>query len=200
MARKRRELRPEERDLWNRVARTAQPLQPRSSPPRAAVTAKSPSASTPPKPGDPPLPRFRIGERAAPPSRGDDLAATIGQQLRDAPVAMDRKAFTRMRRGKLKVDARIDLHGVTLEDAYPRLQRFILNAQARGDRLVLVITGKGRRRADDGPIPERPGVLRRQVPQWLRGSALGAAVLQVSEAHQSHGGSGAYYVYLRRRR
>ena len=66
-------------------------------------------------------------------------------------------------------------------------------------RLVLVITGKGKRRDDTGPIPQRVGALRHQVPQWLRLPPLGPAVLQITEAHLKHGGSGAYYVYLRKR-
>ena len=88
-----------------------------------------------------------------------------------------------------------------LLDVYKRqeLIRFILNAQSAGLRLVLVITGKGKRGQDIGPIPQRMGALRHQVPQWLRLPPLGPAVLQISEAHLKHGGSGAYYVYLRRR-
>ena len=104
-----------------------------------------------------------------------------------------------MRRGKLAPEARIDLHGMTLAEAHPELIHFILNAQTAGMRLVLVITGKGKRRDDTGPIPQRVGALRHQVPQWLRLPPLGPAVLQITEAHLKHGGSGAYYVYLRKR-
>jgi DNA-nicking Smr family endonuclease len=75
----------------------------------------------------------------------------------------------------------------------------VAEAHARGLRLVLVITGKGKARDDYGPIPTRTGVLRHQVPQWLSSGALRPLVLQVAEAHQRHGGSGAFYVYLRRR-
>ena len=112
---------------------------------------------------------------------------------------MDAKAYGKMTRGKLSPEARIDLHGMTLAEAHPELIHFILNAQAGGLRLVLVITGKGKRRDDLGPIPHRTGALRHQVPQWLRLPPLGQVVLQVSEAHLMHGGSGAYYVDLRRR-
>jgi DNA-nicking Smr family endonuclease len=113
---------------------------------------------------------------------------------------MDAKAFGRLTRGKLAPQARIDLHGMTLAEAQPRLTGFVLGAQAQGLRLVLVITGKGRRVADDGPIPHRHGVLRHQVPIWLAQGPLAPAVLQVAEAHQRHGGGGAFYVYLRRPR
>ncbi|WP_341540294.1 Smr/MutS family protein [Rhodovulum euryhalinum] len=113
---------------------------------------------------------------------------------------MDRKAFARLRGGKLSPEARIDLHGMTLAQAHPALNGFILRAQAEGRRLVLVITGKGLGPDGDGPIPERRGVLKRQVPHWLHQPPLSAAVLQVAEAHRRHGGEGAFYVYLRRAR
>ena len=128
-----------------------------------------------------------------------DLAPGPSEVLGTAPLQMDAKTHGKMTRGKLQPEARIDLHGMTLAEAHPELIRFILNAQAQGLRLVLVITGKGKRRDDGGPIPQRVGALRHQVPAWLRLPPLGPAVLQVTEAHQRHGGSGAYYVYLRRR-
>jgi DNA-nicking Smr family endonuclease len=111
---------------------------------------------------------------------------------------MDRKAFGRMIRGKLKPEARIDLHGMTVAEAHGALIRTILRAHGDGMRLVLVVTGKGRDRDEGGPIPAPRGVLRHQVPQWLHQPPLVSAVLQVVEAHQRHGGGGAYYVYLRR--
>ena len=64
---------------------------------------------------------------------------------------------------------------------------------------MLVITGKGR--APDGGLqPQRHGILRHSVPHWLGAPPLAARILQVAPAHQRHGGGGAYYVYLRRRR
>jgi DNA-nicking Smr family endonuclease len=111
---------------------------------------------------------------------------------------MDRKAFGQMKRGKLRPEAKIDLHGMTLDRAHPALTRFILSAQAQGKRLVLVVTGKGKERDDGGPIPVRFGVLRHQVPQWLSMPPLSSAILQITESHVRHGGGGAYYVYLRK--
>jgi DNA-nicking Smr family endonuclease len=195
---RRRHLKPEEEDLWQAVARTAQPLHP---PKRAAsaselqLPAALPKAKEPARPET--LPAFRIGEKART-VLGHDLLPDLSARLSTAPLRMDAKAFARMSRGKLSPEARIDLHGMTLAQAHPELIGFILDAQAQGLRLVLVITGKGRRDTDDGPIPQRHGVLRHQVPQWLRQPPLGQAVLQVAEAHLRHGGSGAYYVYLRR--
>ena len=113
---------------------------------------------------------------------------------------MDEKVFGRMKRGKMRPEAKLDLHGQTLASAHPRLIGFIQDAHASGKRLVLVVTGKGKSKQDEGPIPIRRGVLKHQVPAWLAQPPLGAIVLQVTEAHQSHGGGGAYYVYLRRTR
>ena len=113
---------------------------------------------------------------------------------------MDQKAFTRMKRGKLRPEGKLDLHGMRIDSAHPALIRFILSAQASGKRLVLVATGKGKDRDEPGPIPTPRGVLRHQVPQLLALSPLAQAVLQITPAHIIHGGSGAYYVYLRRTR
>lgn len=132
--------------------------------------------------------------------RAHDLAPSLPNQIKSAPVQMDQKAFGKLKRGKMKPEGRIDLHGMTLDHAHPVLTKFILAAHARGKRLVLVITGKGKMRDDGGPIPVRHGVLRHQVPQWLTMPPLASAVLQISQAHVSHGGGGAYYVYLRRQR
>ena len=126
--------------------------------------------------------------------------STLSECRAKQPVQMDKKAFGRMTRGKLKPEGRIDLHGMTLDRAHPALSRFIMGAHKSGKRLVLVITGKGKARDEGGPIPVRHGVLRHQVPQWLAMPPLSSVVLQVSQSHVSHGGEGAYYVYLRRSR
>ncbi|KIN65757.1 Smr domain protein [Sulfitobacter noctilucae] len=128
------------------------------------------------------------------------LTPALPDRRNSAPVQMDQKAFGKLKRGKLKPEGRIDLHGMTLDRAHPALTRFILSAHKSGKRLVLVITGKGKQRDEGGPIPVRHGVLRHQVPQWLGMAPLASVVLQVSQAHISHGGGGAYYVYLRRQR
>jgi DNA-nicking Smr family endonuclease len=201
---RRRTLRPDEQEIWAAVARTATPLHPgRQLFLKEVDTAQNavpvhPDGPTPHGHTHPRLPLFHLGQkaRAAPKI---DLIPTPAQALAAAPLQMDAKTHGKMTRGKLTPEARIDLHGMTLSEAHPELIRFILNAQSDGARLVLVITGKGRRGEDLGPIPQRMGVLRHQVPQWLRQPPLGQAVLQVSEAHLRHGGSGAYYVYLRRR-
>ncbi|MGP1355210.1 Smr/MutS family protein [Roseicyclus sp.] len=196
MARRRKGLSPDDRDLWDRVKRSAKPLSP-AVPERAVLPKPRPE---PPRDEPPPpsleIKPFRVGETASVTS-----PAPRGAPPTEAPVRMQHKTHRRMIRGKLKPEARIDLHGMTLADAHPALIRFVSGAWDRGLRLVLVITGKGRTGEDDiGPIPARRGVLRQQVPGWLSAPPLSAFVLEVREAHQKHGGGGAYYVYLRRRR
>lgn len=205
---RRRLLSPEERELWEKVAASTHALHPHApisaetEPDHGARNVASPQQPRPqPQPHPrPDLPDFHIGAAARGPAPRHDLAPTLADSLNRQPVQMDRKTHREMTRGKLEPEAKIDLHGRTLAQAHPELIRFILNAQGRGCRLVLVITGKGKRGRDEGPIPQRLGVLRHQVPHWLRLPPLAAAVLQVSEAHLKHGGSGAYYVYLRRTR
>ena len=202
---RRRSLRPEEEELWQAVARSARPLHPKAKGLHRGIDAAGPTPriASETKPRDLEIPKswlepFRLGQKAKATS-GHDIAPPLGETLRTAPLQMDAKLHGRMVRGKVMPEARIDLHGMTLAEAHPELIRFVLNAQMVGLRLVLVITGKGKRGEDTGPIPQRMGALRHQVPQWLRMPPLSAAVLQISEAHLRHGGSGAYYVYLRKR-
>ncbi len=197
MGRKRRGLRPEEVDLWNRVARTASPLHPDRT---SAAEIPSPER----KSLEPPAPKaeltgFRIGARATETTGSNRFEPHSTQRPVPRPARMDAKAFDRMKRGKLRVEGRIDLHGLTLAEAQPRLVSFILSSHARGRRLVLVITGKGRDLDAGDAVPMRRGLLREQVPRWLGAGALRGIVLEVAEAHRRHGGSGAFYVYLRRK-
>lgn len=192
----RRKLRPEEIELWRQVAETAERLHPE----RGRHEGPKPR----PKPEKKPVGRmdgFTVGQNTQPFAKTTkNLSPTLSEELRNAPVRMDKKAFTKLKRGKLRPEARIDLHGMTMDRAHGALTAFILKSHAQGRRLVLVITGKGKDRDSDSPIPVRRGVLRHQVPHWLSVPPLAQAVLQVSQAHISHGGEGAYYVYLRRDR
>ncbi|GAA4221832.1 DNA-nicking Smr family endonuclease [Sagittula marina] len=194
---RRRKLHPEEMDLWKQVARSTDPLPDKlKSHPAPTV---DPAMSRPSERKDAPLQSFDLGEKV---SRTEThvFPRTTADRLHNAPVRMDSKAYQRLKRGKLKPDARIDLHGMTLDQAHPTLNRFIMGAQAKGHRLVLVITGKGAPQDPYDPAPRRRGVLKQQVPLWMTMAPLSSAILQVSEAHLKHGGSGAYYVYLRRGR
>lgn len=193
---RKRKLRQEEVDLWQSVARSTKPLRPKSKIAMPTPTPSKKEQADPPAP----LPPFSMGEKANHGRSTTAMPKTTAARLASDPVQMDNKAYGKLKRGKLKPEARIDLHGLTLERAHPRLTGFILDAQARGLRLVLVITGKGGGDDPYDPAPTRRGVLRRQVPVWLRQGALAGAVLQITPAHIRHGGEGAYYVYLRKRR
>lgn len=195
--RKKRGLNEEERALWSRVTETAEPLVPHGA--RSSPLYKIEKTTRAVEVADP-IPAFRVGQRIKKPLNSTKLTPSISEQLSNSPVQMDRKAYGKMTRGKLMPEARLDLHGLTLEQAHPRLNRFVMDAYSSGKRLVLVITGKGKSKEDIGPIPMRLGVLKHQVPQWLQQGALRPVVLQVTTANQKHGGSGAYYVYLRRPR
>ena len=198
---RRRELSEEESTLWQRVAGSARRLQPAASPAADTRTGPVPDPGAPPSALRKPKPAAPLPiPPAPPPAVRLDLAESVGDALARVPVRMDRKAHMRMMRGKLTPEARIDLHGMTLAQAHPALTGFMMNAHARGLRLVLVITGKGRTQpADDtGPMPRRAGALKHEVPHWLRSGPLRAVVLEVRESHRSHGGAGAYYVYLRK--
>ena len=201
MSRRRRLVRPDEKALWDQVNRATTRLRPDPAPATPEIAERPRPA--PRRSGDAggfDLRPFRMGEGAATAVPGHDLAPGLSETLAEAPVRMDRKAYTRLRRGQLTPEARIDLHGMTLAQAQPALANFVATSHARGLRLVLVITGKGKDRDPGGPIPTRHGVLRHQVPQWLAMPPLSAMVLDVREAHRKHGGQGALYVYLRRRR
>lgn len=190
-----RHLSPEERALWDRVAERAIPLDPK----RPDMLPERPKPKKPAPARSEPMPDFRVGQSARA-TRPHDLLPNVTDRLSRAPVNMDHKSFGKMTRGKLKPEARIDLHGMTMAEAHPELVAFILGSQSLGRRLVLVITGKGKDRDDGGPIPTRHGVLRHQVPQWLALPPLNHAILQVTPAHLKHGGHGAYYIYLRKQR
>lgn len=195
--RKPRHLSSEERALWDRVAERASPLHPTREEQAPQFAPRANPKRFVPEPD--PLPDFQIGQKANA-ARPHDLMRPLVDRLGAASVNMDNKSFGKMKRGKLKPEARIDLHGMTIAEAHPELLAFILGSHAMGRRLVLVITGKGKDRDDGGPIPTRFGVLRHQVPQWLALPPLAQVVLQVTPAHLRHGGHGAYYVYLRRTR
>lgn len=193
MSRKPRGLRPDERELWQRVAEQSVPMHPvRAHPVKQAVERLN---KTPPKHI---VQSFCIGQTARKVAPQHNLAPHITDHLMNNHVQMDRKAYGKMRRGKLGVEGKIDLHGMTLAQAHPALNGFIQRAHGQGKRLVLVVTGKGKAGTGTGPIPERRGVLRHQVPHWLLSPPLGAIVMQITPAHLKHGGDGAYYVYLRR--
>ena len=121
---------------------------------------------------------------------------------RQRGTELDRRTAERLRKGQVRPEARLDLHGMGQDQARAALHDFIAGSYERGLRCVLVITGKGRsgKRADEGWHGERSGVLKRRVPDWLREGVCAMPVLQFYKAQPRDGGDGALYVYLRRKR
>lgn len=169
---KRRPLSREERVLWKAVT---QSIVPRRKPVEIDDVLESASAQAP-----------EIPKRAA----------TLAPTALPPPLApLGRRMKQRVARGKEPIDGRLDLHGLTQSEAHSKLLWFLQTAATRDARLVLVITGKGRRDGEG----ER-GVLKRQVPHWLSLPEFRALVVGFEDAHISHGGEGALYVRLRRQR
>jgi DNA-nicking Smr family endonuclease len=166
------DLAPEDRALWAEVQKSIRPLRrqavevaavPDDKPDRAASRAAPVRPAPPPRPKGPP------------------------------PLAkLDRRARNRVARGRVEIDARLDLHGLTLARARERLHGFLQSAQLHGDRLILVITGKGSAGGE--------GALRREAPHWLALPEFRDLVVGFEEAAPNHGGSGALYVRVRRPR
>lgn len=187
--RKSRELSPEERRLWNKVTESVNPAHPE---PRYKLVseAEPKKAESKPKPPKPTARRIVLPAYHPPVS-----TPKKPQPLLLSP--MDNKSRRRLKRGQDSLDATLDLHGMTQAAAHNRLIQFLYQAQAGGARYVLVITGKGK--AANPDTGER-GVLRRMVPAWLSGPELASLVAGFDKASIAHGGSGALYVRLRRKR
>lgn len=185
--RSRRLLADHEHALWRIVTQDVAPL--RRHPPRRAEQAE-PAPSTPADAGSGPA--MRPIKVVAP--------APVAPPSDPQPATLDRRLRQRLSRGAEPIEARLDLHGLTQREAHAALVAFLRRVQSEGARNVLVITGKGRfESGPDDPYVER-GVLRRQVPLWLRLPELKQIVLGFEAAHAGHGGEGALYVRLRRPR
>ena len=151
---------------------------PRPNPCRWSPPHRSRSRGPKPRPAAPPPAPARL---VLPPPELEHGKAT----------GIDRRSSDRLRRGRLPIDGRLDLHGMTQAAASVRLEEFLARAQSAGKRCVLVITGKGLAGG---------GILREQVPRWLNQSPNRGRVLAFDYAQAQHGGMGALYVLLKRRR
>jgi DNA-nicking Smr family endonuclease len=132
-----------------------------------------------------------------------DLADRTVAPVGRPQAGLDGRLADRLRHGERTPDGRVDLHGMTAERAHRALDRHIGAALMRGERLILVITGKGgkARNVDDAAFMRADqGVLRQQAPNWLRNGPHAAHIVGIYQAHPRHGGAGAFYVYLKKRR
>ncbi len=174
-------LTDEEIELWRAVAKSVAPRQGATLP--AARKRAAPAAA--------PL-------KAEKPAAASTAKVEAPQNLALAPL--EKRLKRRLARGGAGPEDAIDLHGMSEAEAHRALRGFLSYAQARGARLVLIITGKGEGKGPAPPLWTEPGLLRRLTPHWLRAPDLRAIVLGFEEAGRGHGGAGALYVRLRRPR
>ncbi|MGV6820827.1 MAG: Smr/MutS family protein [Parvularcula sp.] len=178
-----RPLTDDEAELWQKVARSVNPLDP------DGIVLPQPAPS-PPSPA-----RAAQRFRQSAPARKPSFSAPAIERLH----AGDPKKARRVARGRSQINATIDLHGMRQLEAEMRLHRFLSGAKTSGHRTVLVITGKG---APDGvydPFAESPrGILRRRFLEWIDRPPFSSLISSVAPAHIKHGGSGAFYVFLTR--
>jgi len=136
--------------------------------------------------------RRGVRETSAPLIRYEPKAAEPELSHNSAP-GLDRRTRVRLRRGQLSIDATLDLHGMTQDEAYRALVRFLRAAYEAGRRTVLVITGKGRGSSCIG-------VLREAVPRWLNEAMNRRYIRGFAQAALKDGGEGALYVLVKRKR
>ncbi len=173
-------LTPEDEDLWKQVTQDDKPLASRGK--LAAQKAK--------------LPERRVFVKERPPEAPIAFEA-LPELSAGGYDGVDRNTKERFRRGEYPIEGRLDLHGKTRVEAETLVTDFIHNHYRRGSRFLLVITGKGIRKPGDDP--ER-GVLRDMLPGWLSHESLRPYVVAFDKAQIRHGGSGAFYILLRRKR
>jgi len=116
---------------------------------------------------------------------------------------LDRKTLSKLQKGKMDIEGKIDLHNKNQDQAYHVLKGFVTRSFAQNKRCLLVVTGKGANtKADDFFTSTRDGVgiLKTRLPEWVSVPPLNDMVLRCEPAHKSHGGGGAFYLYLKRNR
>ncbi|MDB5535225.1 MAG: mismatch repair protein MutS [Devosia sp.] len=184
---------PHDFHLWTAVAATIDPLRRKRLLKMAngPLPLPEPAAEKPPAPPPPEKPRrrFQVPSYQAPmPPHGKIPDRALEPSIKKKVV-----------RGRIEIDGTIDLHGLRQDEARAALYRFIQARAARGDRTILVITGKGIKTIDDYTLAmtER-GVLRTMLPVWLSEPSLSPLVSGWTVAARGHGGEGAWYVRLRR--
>lgn len=187
-----RRLDPDESALWKKVAATVKPLaRPKAPLAPAAPPTIRPPAPTPRSTAAPAAP-VRPATKLPPPRRTHSAATLDGHWDR------------RLRKGLVRPDLSIDLHGHTLASAQALLDDALGRALLRGARVLLVVAGRLRPGADRLPqmhgLPRPRGAIRASLPDWLAASPYADQIVALRPAHISHGGAGAVYVILRRSR
>ena len=180
-----RVLDAEDAALWAHVAAQTRPLQ------RRAVVKAKPKISEIKKPTTKSTTAFVPLVSITTPK--------ISVPQTPAPVVrLGRTDERKIKRGTVEIGGRIDLHGMTRDEAHRAVRRFLFAMADDGARMALVITGKGRSK-EFGRNESNDGVLRGEFPRWLAEGTLARIVLAWRPAAPRHGGDGAFYVLLRRK-
>ncbi len=175
-------LSDEDAELWKQVRHTVTRLSDRPTPGNEATNESN-----------------DLGDRVRPGSASESSSGA--SRKKPAPAeGLERRLSRRIARGRVEIQSTIDLHGMNRDEAHAALIRHIEKARRRGEKRVLVITGKGRDSSYDPLSHEPSGVLRRLLPNWLMGEDLAPHVVAFEAARQRHGGSGAFYIQLRGKR
>jgi DNA-nicking Smr family endonuclease len=193
---RRRDLSPDEAKLWRRVANSTKAYKALAK--TVAPVAPAPMEPTPTIALAPELPHVALKRaKAARALKTPPVLKPAVKKLSVRPV-VDASGHKKVRRGKLDIDARIDLHGMRQIEAQTALAGVIARTRADQGRCVLVVTGKGRP-VDPGEdfITPQPGVIRRRLPEWLSGPGIREHVSGFAQANAKDGGSGAFYVLLK---
>jgi DNA-nicking Smr family endonuclease len=125
---------------------------------------------------------------------GDFDISDSTEYVEGAVIGFDPRVLRRLRRGEFAYQAMIDLHGMSAATARVEVERFVTQALGAGHRTVLIVHGRGRNSKDNVPV------LKERLKSWLARGRVGRAVLAFTSARPAHGGTGALYVLLRRRR
>ncbi len=167
----------EDRIIWARIARTVEAFPGKQVPEDDWFAVEAPASTTPAPPEKPVKPAQSVLSTNTPP--------------RQQPHPIEKPVIRKLARGRLPIDGRIDLHGLTQSEAHNLLFGFLARAHERGLRHVLVITGKGASRGSEG-------ALKRAVPVWLTKPEFRFLISGYEDAARGHGGEGALYIRLRR--
>lgn len=175
-------LSADESELWRRVVRDVAPLQRHRKRPEPPRPARQPVAGRGP-------PARSASETPAVRPAAPVRSAPLRLPPLDRYAGIDRATAERLRRGRYPLAGRLDLHGMTQDEAHRALSGFVVASRLAGRRCLLVITGNGRLSG---------GVLKAAVPRWLAEPRMRMHVLAIAPARPQHGGAGALYVLLRR--
>lgn len=175
----------DDENLWDLVTQDVKPLHPSKKTARQKEVASKDKT----KPS-----KTRLKESS---KTKDSIPRTTA--IVEKSREMDKNTKEKLVKGKLKIEGRIDLHGMRQEEAFKSLSSFIESSYNSGKRMVLVITGKGAQSVNpEHWMEDARGILKRKFPTWMQQTPFRDIVLQYHQARPRDGGEGAFYVYLRK--